>query len=147
MNDKFKIVIWDTLKILLSSGIAVCITYLTFSKQYNANEEARLNDDLNKIFEMNLQYPYLEDSLFISRWDQRNYPDNDSSYRYQTYCEYVFNFSEKVCEYYNYNKSKIDKFIDLEDLLIDHKIWWNLPEQKNSNSYPERFKKFVDAYF
>ena len=94
--------------------------------------------------DINLQYPYVEDSLFIARWNENKNSNNDSSLRYQAYCEYAFNFLQNVSEYFNYNKSKIQSFVDMKDLIDQHKDWINMPEQKGA--YPKEFFEFINKF-
>jgi len=58
----------------------------------------------------------------------------------------VFNFLQNTGEYFNYDKRKIADFVDASDLIIQHKDWWMMPEQRNSQSYPDKFKDFVNQY-
>jgi|SRR5579871_5205041 len=146
-KEKLKNASWEIIKLLLSSTLGFLFAYITFSKQYNATEKARLNDNLNKILDVNLQYPFVDDSAFIVKWNLNKYSNTDSSLRYQTYCEYVFDFLQNVCEYYKYDKKEIENFIDINDLIFQQKGWWDMPEQKNSQAYPEKFKKFINSYF
>lgn len=127
--------------------IGFLFAYISFSKQFDANEKGRLNDNLNKLLDINLLYPYVEDSVFISWWNSHKSSSSDSSLRYQAYCEYVFNFLQNTCEYFHYDKKKILEFVDMLDLVDQHRDWLNLPEQKNSGSYPKRFLDFIDENF
>ncbi|HSZ35327.1 MAG TPA: hypothetical protein VK772_18580 [Puia sp.] len=137
---------------LVSATLTSAVVIYTFKKQmteiekqYNADEKFRLNENLNKILDINLQFPFLEDSTYISRWDRIQNPFNDSSLRYQTYCEYVFNFAENVSEYYKYDIVKINSFIDLEDLIGPHKSYWE--SQDVQKSYPSEFRDFINMSY
>jgi hypothetical protein len=132
---------------LTTAILTSSIGYYTFSKQYNSDEKFRLNQNLNKLLDINLQYPFLEDSTFIAWWNKHNGSNKDSALRYQTYCEYVFNFVQDVCEYYDYDKEKIGRFIDVSDLIALHRVWWKLPDIQNYQDYDPRFKKFIDGFY
>jgi hypothetical protein len=132
---------------VITTITVTALGYYTFSKQFNADEKFRLNQNLNKLLDITLQYPFLEDSAFVAWWDKNKNSNNDSSLRYQTYCEYVFNFVDDVCDYYNYDRKEIDKFIDMDDLIVLHKSWWKLPEVQNTQSYDKRFKDLVEAVY
>jgi hypothetical protein len=118
--------------------------FLTFSKQFNAEEKFRLNQNLNKLLDIKLQYPFLEDSVFRSWWSKNKNSNNDSSLRYQTYCIYVLNFAEDVCDYYKYDSDKINKFIDIEDLIEPTREYWEANVVENYKSYGPEFKEFID---
>lgn len=46
-----------------------------------------------------------------------------------------------------YNKGEIKKFIDIEELLEEHKSWWELLEQEDASAYPPAFRRFVKDFF
>jgi len=138
---------WDLVKGIFTALIGFLLAYITFSKQFDSNEKGRLNDNLNKILDVNLQYPYVEDSTFIAWWNSHKNSNSDSALRYQTYCEYVFNFLQNTCEYFNYNKRKIMDFVDMGDFVEQHKEWLNWPDVRNSNGFPKRFIDFINDNF
>ena len=146
-KEIIKKVSWEIIKLIIPAFIGFFSAYTIFSKQYDIIESNRLNDNLNKILDINLQYPFVDDSSFIARWNKNKNSISDSSYRYQTYCEYVFNYLQDVCEYYKYEKDKIRKFVDIRDLILLHKGWWSLPEQNESETYPKKFKEFINGCF
>lgn len=132
--------------IALTSVILTSVVgYITFSKQYNSDEKFRLNENINKLLDIELQYPFLEDSTFISKWERNRNSNNDSALRYLTYCEYVFNTLQNVCDYYNYDLEKIDEFMDVNDLIIMHRAYWENPELQKTES-PE-FRAFVNRVY
>ena len=138
--------ITDLIKLIIPTIVGFMLAYITFSKQYYSNEKARLDNEFNKVFDYLFQYPYLVDTNFVIRANRVNYPFVDSLNRYVFYCDYIFDYLQRECEYFNYNKKRIETDLDVADLITYHKIWWNLPEQKNSASYPDKFKKFVNSY-
>lgn len=137
----------DALIAIAAAVLTSAISYYTFLKQHNTDEKFRLNQNLNKLLDLDLQYPFLENSVFITRWDKNKDSNNDSSLRYQYYCIYVFNFLQDVCEYYDYDKEDMAKFMDISDLIGIHKSWWKLPENQASQAYDPKFKKFVDEFY
>ena len=145
-KEPIKSIAWEILKLIIPASIGFLLAYITFSKQYDANEKGRLNENLNKLLDIDLQYTFVEDSAFIAWWDKHQGSNSDSSLKYQVYCEYVFNFLQNTGEYFNYNKRKIADFVDAEDLITQHKGWWMAPAQMNSHSYPDKFKEFIGQY-
>jgi len=146
-KGKIRNIVWEITKLIIPAFVGFLFAYVTFSKEYDATEKDRLNNSLNKILDINLQYPFVEDSVFIAHWNLNKDSNSDSSLRYQTYCEYVFNFLQDACGYYKYNKKKIAAFIDLSDLILQHKEWWDLPEQQLSDAYPKEFKQFINEAY
>lgn len=138
---------WEISKLIIPAFMGFLFAYITFSKQFDASEQGRLNDNLNKLLDVNLQYPYVEDSTFISWWNNHKASNSDSSLRYQAYCEYVFNFLQNTCEYFNYNKRKILRFVDLKDFVDQHREWWNMTEKNSPESFPKQFQDFIRENF
>ena len=146
-KSNFKDATWELTKIVVPVLLGFGLAYITFHKEFDATEKARLNDNLNKLLDVNLQYPFVDDSVYIARWNKDKDSNSDSSLRYQTYCEYVFNFLQDVCEYYNYDRKRIAKFVDIQDLIVNQKGWWFEPAQRNAEAYPDEFKEFIDGCF
>jgi len=142
-KQKIRSIGWEISKLIVPAFVGFLFAYITFSKQYDANEKGRLNDNLNKLLDIDIQHPYVEDSSFIAWWSKNKNSNKDSALIYQTYCEYVFNFLQNTCEYFKYDKEKIDAFVDMGDLVRQHIDWFNSPEDKNSDSYPKRFIDFL----
>jgi len=137
----------DALIAIATAVLTSAISYYIFLKQHNTDEKFRLNQNLNKLLDIDLQYPFLEDSAFVGWWDKNKESNKDSALRYGYYCIYLFNFFQDVCEYYDYNEEEMAKFMDIDDLIGLHKSWWQLPENQTSEAYDLRFKKFVDALY
>ena len=146
-KKKAKNILWDIAKLIIPAFVGFLFAYITFSKQYDATERARLNDNVNKILDLNMQYPFVINNEFINKWSKAPQSNSDSSIRYQTYCTYTFNLLQDIAEYYKYDKKKIEAYIDVEDLIGQHKKWWSLPDQQAPGAYPEELRKFVDDYF
>lgn len=132
----------ELIKMLIPVIAGFILGYFTFHKQYDATEQGKLNQDLNQLLSMNMQYPFVEDTLFIARWDKRIVSSRDSSLKYDAYCIYVFNLIENTAEYFDYDKTKISTFLDVSELITTHKKWWSIP--KNNQSYPEKFRQFIN---
>jgi hypothetical protein len=150
-NHLFKDYPLELFKILLPALIGFGLGYLPFHQQYDATEKGKLNQDLNQLLAMNMQYSFVEDTAFIVRWDKhkistRDVSSRDSSLKYEAYCTYVFNLLQNTAEYFHYDKEKISGFVDYYDLIDQHKGWWLRPALKNPQSYPKEFTKFVSDY-
>jgi hypothetical protein len=137
---------------VIASVLTSVVVLYTFKKQINENEkqfaadeEFRLNENLNKVLDIELQYPFLEDSTFIAHWERNRNLNNDSAMRYLTYCAYVFNTLQNACEYYNYDLTKMNKFMDVGDLIVMHRAYWNDPVL-NKSELPE-FRTFVNKVY
>jgi hypothetical protein len=138
---------WEITKLIIPAFVGFLFAYISFSKQFDADEKARLNENLNKLLDVNLLYPYVEDSTFIALWNNHKNTNSDSSLRYQAYCEYVFNFLQNTCEYFNYDKRKILAFVDMQDFVDQHRGWWKMTVQDSPESFPKRLRDFIQEDF
>lgn len=104
------------IKVLFSSGIISAIISIVANYFFNKkNEKEHLDNTLNMILKISIEYPYLENENFIIEWSNNHSKekDNEKYMRYEVYYTLVFNFFEKVCNYYNYNQKKIYKYINI----------------------------------
>ena len=130
--------------VLISVSLAFLLNQIPFWKQYNTDEKFRLNQNINKLLDIELQYPFLEDSAFRIWWSKNQDSNSDSAQRYKTYCIYLLNFVQDVCDYYNYNAKDINDYIDLPDLVEPAKEFWRSHDPENTNSYSKKFKDLID---
>jgi len=107
-----------------------------------------LDNRLDSIIQIGIEYPYLEDKHFARRWCENKDNPDDRYMRYDNYCNIVFNFLHSVCEFYNYDRKKIEDYIDIRDWVRTHKDNWQNPvdEYENVDGYDDKFKKFIDSY-
>lgn len=150
-NHPIKHYLLELVKVLLPAVVGFALGYYPFHQQFDATEKGKLNQDLNQLLVMNMQYSFVEDTGFIDRWDKhkissKDASSRDSSLKYEAYCSYAFNLVQNTAEYFNYNKEKMSVFFDIHDLIYQHKGWWYRPNLKNPESYPEKFREFVGLY-
>jgi hypothetical protein len=152
MKTKLKSIYPEFLKILLTSALTLLGGYYLFHVQEDKNDLNRLNDNSNKLIEIEMQYPYVLDSVYIASWGKHPNAVDDSSMRYTSYCEYLFDYMEDVCEYYHYDKKKLDNYIDIPSVIEKHKSWWLMPEQQitddslNSQDF-YRFRNYMNTFY
>lgn len=133
---------------VISTAFAIMINYFIFKKNYNAAEIKRLDDNLNQMINYTIQYPYLEEKTFIESWVKNKSNPNEQYMRYESYCIFVFNFLDRLCRYYNFNKISIEKFIHIKEVVRIHAEWWKNPtgEYDNIEGYSDDFRKFINSY-
>lgn len=144
-TEKLKTVSWNLSKLIIPALIGYAFAYFTFYKQFNAEQIGRLDDNLNKILDVSLQYPYVNDSVFISRWNLNKDSNSDSALRYNSYCEYTFDCLDNVADYFDYNLTKVNNYVDANDLIIQQKGWWD--EKENQRSYSPEFVAMVNHIY
>jgi hypothetical protein len=127
---------------------SIVLAFYTFNKNYNSTELNNLNTNLNQMISISIEYPYLEDSSFISKWPSFRDSSEERYLRYNSYCIYTFNFLQSVCSYYDYDKNKIEDFVNVDEIIQTHETWWKNPpsgEDPNTKGYDEKFDRFVNS--
>lgn len=130
---------------IISTCIATTVTFIINRR----NDLKSLNDQLDDILKIGIQYPYLESPKFTETWCKNKDVDDEKYLRYDNYCTLVFNFLERYCAFYDFNKAKIEKqHVNIKDWVRLHKQCWQDPTipYENAESYPEKFKKLINGY-
>jgi hypothetical protein len=76
----------EMFKMLIPALFGFGLGYFPFHQQYDATERGKLNQDLNQLLVMNMQYSFVEDTAVIARWDKQRVTSRDSSLKYDAYC-------------------------------------------------------------
>jgi len=140
-----------TIIISISGSIATAIsTFFLVHKHFLYKKEKRkeLTDELNKIIEIAIIYPYVESKAFTSEWETNKNSDDERYLRYDMYCNRLYNHLHNVCDFFKYNKQKIDNFVDIKTWIRIHKQNWLNPVDENENidGYDKRFRDFINSY-
>lgn len=106
-----------------------------------------LQDELNHLLEIAIQYPYLEHQPFIDQWKEKK-GTNEEYMRYDMYCNLLFNFLAKLYDFYKGDKAKIEAFCDIKTWVRMHQLNWQSPIDPNENidGYSECFRRFISSY-
>ena len=128
----------------ISSGIATSVTLFI----NRGNSLKNLNDQLDNILKISIQYPYLENPKFTATWNDNKNSVDDKYLRYDNYCNLVFNYMERLCKYYNFNESKIQNHINIKDWIRVHKQCWINPSSpyENADGYSKELKKLLTHF-
>jgi len=129
---------------LISALTSACVTMLIA----NSNKKKGLDDQLDGLLKIAIQYPYLENESFTKTW-KSDFDNNDERYlRYDVYCTLLFNFLCRIASHYGYNKSKIEKYIAIKDWIRIHGKYWTDPTSsyENVDSYDKEFVSLVNSY-
>lgn len=129
---------------LISSGIATTVTLLI----NRGNSLKNLNDQLDSILKISIQYPYLENPKFTATWNDNVNSTDELYLRYDNYCNLVFNYMERLCKYYKFNEKKIQNHINIKDWIRVHKQCWLNPSipYENSDGYSKDLKKLISQF-
>ena len=115
---------------------------------YKKEKREKLIEELNKILEIGIQYPYLESKAFTSNWDNFRLSDDERYLRYDMYCNLLFNYLNHVFTHFEYDKKQVEGFVDIKSCIRIHKYNWLNPVDENENidGYDEKFKIFINSY-
>lgn len=135
------------LSTIISALIAAIIS-IVISR--NANKQSNLkslNDQLDNILKIAIEYPYLEDKVFRDSWNP-NLVNEERYLRYDLYCNLVFNYLERISKFYNYNSKRIEKYLAMKEWIRDHSKCWLNPskEYENVECYEKEFRELINQY-
>lgn len=126
-----------------------CIIPLVIQWRYRKRDK---KDDLTKrldaIIKLGLQYPYMEDRNFTSKWNESKGNGDERYLRYDNYCNILYNYLHSVCEHFNYDKKEIENYIDIKNWIRMHKQNWENPTElyENVDGYDVKFRRLIDEY-
>lgn len=129
---------------LISSSIATIVA-LKINKH---NALKSLNDQLDNILKIAIQYPYLESPSFCNTWQDNKDSEDERYLRYENYCTLIFNYLERLCKHYDFNVNDIQNHLNVKGWIRVHKSCWQYPSVpfENSDGYDHRFKVVIENY-
>ncbi|HWZ13908.1 MAG TPA: hypothetical protein VNW95_01630 [Mucilaginibacter sp.] len=129
---------------LISSVVATTVAI----KINNYNSVKSLNDQLDNILKIAIQYPYLESPTFCDTWIANKGSEDDRYLRYENYCTLIFNYLERLCTFHKFNLKNIEKKLNVKGWIRVHKACWQQPSVpfENADSYDTRFRNIIDNY-
>ena len=137
---------------ITSAAIATIISAATSSVIslliVNSNKKKDLDNQLDGILKIAVQYPYLENSQFTDTWTSKFNVNDEKYLRYEIYCTLVFNYLSRLCSYYKFNETKIEKYLAVKDWVRLHKKYWKDPTDayENTDSYDKDFVSLIEQY-
>lgn len=133
-----------TIATLISAATSATVTLLI----NRSNKLKHLDDQLDDILKIAVQYPYLESSSFTKTWNDKKDTEEEEYLRYDLYCTLLFNYLARLSSYFKYDKKKIDDYVAAKDWVRLHKDYWNNPYDtyENVDSYNKEFKELINEY-
>jgi len=112
------------------------------------NSKKAIDDQLDGILKIAIQYPYLECKDFTNSWSSKYDRNDEKALRYEVYCTLVFNFMSRICIYYKYDKSKIEQHIAIKQWARIHCKYWHDPTEayENVDTYDKQFVDLIEGY-
>lgn len=129
---------------IFSSAVATLVTFKINQK----DKQQRLQDQLDSILKIAIEYPYLENPSFANTWNNNKDSESNEYLRYENYCTLVFNYLERLCKFHNYDSRKIEQHLNVKDWIRIHKQCWENPSLpfENADGYNEEFKSLMKKY-
>jgi len=138
----------DVLSASIATIIATIISTLVTLILNKTNYKRELDNQLDAILKLAIQYPYLENREFTNNWTSKYDLSDEKLSRYEIYATMVFNYLLRLSKYYNYNVKKIEKYLAVKEWVRIHKKYWYDPTVPNENidTYDPPFRKLVEDY-
>ncbi len=113
-----------------------------------SNKMKYLDDQLDALLKIAIQYPYLENPEFIKTWNDNKKSRKDEYLRYDIYCTLLFNYLSRIATHFNYDIDKIENYVAAKDWVRLHKDYWVNPVEtfENIDSYDIKFKNLIMKY-
>lgn len=129
---------------IISAITSAAIT-LTIAR---SNTKKDLDDQLDGILKIAVQYPYLESKDFANTWTSHYDRNDERALRYEVYCTLVFNYMSRLAKYYKYKEIKIEEHIALKPWARIHAKYWRDPTESydNVDTYDKPFVELIEGY-
>lgn len=137
---------------ITSAAIATIISAITSATITllinNRGDKKRLEDQLDAILKIAVQYPYLESPDYAEKWLENRQKEDEKSLRYELYCTLLFNYLERRCKFYKFNSEKIQADLNVKEWVRQHKLYWEQPvsSYENVDGYEEKFRLLINNY-
>ena len=144
-----------TICIGATSAIAAAVSAIfsyksskTTLELFQKEKHAQLHDELNKIIEIAIEYPYVESKKFTVHWNENKDSEDERYLRYDMYCNRLYNHLHNVFVFFEHDKQKIEDFVDIKSWIRLHKQNWQNPADENENidGYDKEFRDYINSY-
>ena len=125
---------------LISAGVTLLIN--------RRNNRKHIDDQLDNILKIAVQYPYLESYAFTKTWNEKKATESEECLRYDLYCTLLFNYLSRLAKYFKYDKQKLDNYLAVKEWVRLHKDYWLNPYDtyENIDAYEKKFRELVSEY-
>ncbi len=112
------------------------------------NAKKNLDDQLDGILKIAVQYPYLESKDFTNAWTSAYDRNDEKALRYEVYCTLVFNFMSRLANHYNFKETKIEDHVAIKQWARIHAKYWRDPTEAydNTDTYDSAFVDLIETY-
>lgn len=112
------------------------------------NARKSLDDQLDTLLKLAIQYPYLESDSFAKSWTSKYDPDDEKYLRYEHYCTLLFNCLSRVCEHFKYKQTNIEQYVAIKSWVRCHAAYWRDPTDAYStvDEHDRKFVALIESY-
>lgn len=127
------------------SAITSWLVTLWLARQ---DRKKRIEDKLEMILKIAVEYPYLESEAFTQSWKPGFDQSDEKLLRYDMYCTLLFNYLSNVAKHFKYDPVKIEREIAVKDWVRLHGNYWQNPTSsyENIDSYDKEFVQLINSY-
>ena len=99
---------------------------------------------IDKMVDLAITYPYLEDDAFCRSWLEADKTD-ERIQRYENYCCFVFNVIETIWKFCHGCQKQIDTILYVQEIVMRHQSWWKL-NPENLPGYAVGFHDYIENF-
>jgi hypothetical protein len=127
--------------------VSALVAWIIGKSTLRSQNLTQLEESLRELNRLSLKYPDFEDDDFCTKWSSKK-KGNIRQRRYDSYCCLAFNFLQNVWNHFDGNKSKIEQYFGISEMINRHQTWWFDPGNvaDNREGYPEGFRTFIGEY-
>lgn len=142
---------WLIIINLIVTGV---ITWSIWWRTERSRQRIFLDNQLIKLQELSLRYPFLEDEKFTAKWDNMredyengNCTEKDKFLMYDVYTEMLFNFVFQSSEYFR-TEEKLIEYVNFKSWIRNHALCWSNPlaAHCNRDTFGNRFCDMIDRW-
>jgi len=127
---------------IISAIVSTATALFVANKTSHGNNKRHIENRIDKLLEISMQYPYLENDEYCNTWHQAS-PNDNKRMRYENYCCLVFNLIEDIWKIHKGNHEDINKVLHIKELAIRHSKWWN-KDKENISGYTILFRCYIN---
>ncbi len=137
---------------ITSAAIATIVSAITSAVVAlliaDRNSKKAIDDQLDGILKIAIQYPYLECKDFTNSWSSKYDKNDEKALRYEIYGTLVFNYMSRLCEYYKYDQKKFEEHVAIKQWARIHAKYWRDPTEayENVDTYDKKFVEIIENY-
>lgn len=126
---------------IIAAIISAVVSIVVCAISLRMQRRQQIHDQIDKLTDIGIQYPYLEDDAFCANWNPKD--KSDEAMRYDNYCCFVFNLIERIWKFHWGVERWITDTLYTPELAKRHLRWWK-SERNNLGGYPIKMHKYID---